>query len=115
MKDKDRESEVRGQRSARLRIFEVPECFGCGEPTLHKYRNLPLCVPCEQECTLLNTLYSLPSGPERSAIVRFRRMCRRAGKWLWVPNLVFVGGALLYLGWIFGQAFIEWIEQGGMQ
>jgi hypothetical protein len=76
-------------------------------------------VPCQQQCTLLNTIYALPSGPERTkaeyVAARFRRICRKAGKWLWVPNLLFVGGALLYLGWVFGAAFIEWIEQGGVQ
>jgi len=98
-----------------MRIFEVPECFGCGEPTLSRYRNLPLCVQCEQECTLLNTLYALPSEPEpepaarESAVGQFRRVGRFVAKWLWVPNLVFVGGALLYLGAAFGYALLQWL------
>jgi hypothetical protein len=46
---------------------------------------------------------------------RFRRAGRFLGKWLWVPNLVFVGGALLYCGCQFGAAVLEWIEAGGIQ
>jgi len=34
---------------------------------------------------------------------------------LWVPELIFVGCALLYLGFVFGHAVIEWITQGGVQ
>ncbi len=40
---------------------------------------------------------------------QFRRMGSWAAKWLWVPNLVIVGGALLYLGFVFGAMFLAWM------
>ena len=58
------------KQAAGLRIFKVFECYGCGEPTMSVYRELPLCVVCQQECTLLNTICALPSGPERLRAVR---------------------------------------------
>ena len=46
----------------------VAECFGCGDLTSDHYRDLPLCIHCQQECTLLNQLFALPSeSPEKTA------------------------------------------------
>lgn len=44
-----------------------------------------------------------------SAVEQFRRAARFVGKWLWVPELVFVGGVLLYLGAVYGYALLDWL------
>lgn len=40
---------------------------------------------------------------------RFRRACRFVAKWLWAPELIFVGAVMLYLGWQFGAMFVMWM------
>jgi hypothetical protein len=42
-------------------------------------------------------------------VEQFRRAGRFVGKWLWVPELVFVGGVLLYLGAVYGYALLDWL------
>ena len=44
-----------------------------------------------------------------STVKQFRRVGRFVGKWLWVPELVFVGGVLLYLGAVYGYALLDWL------
>jgi hypothetical protein len=39
----------------------------------------------------------------------FRRAGRFVAKWLWVPNLIAIAGVLLYLGWVWGAAFVSWM------
>ena len=40
---------------------------------------------------------------------RWRRVAHSALKRIWVPELIFVGGALVYLGCVFGEVFLEWL------
>jgi hypothetical protein len=39
----------------------------------------------------------------------FRRAGRFVSKWLWVPNLIFILGALAYLGAVYGYVLLDWL------
>jgi hypothetical protein len=45
----------------------------------------------------------------------FWTLCRRIRARIWVANLVFVLGAVMYLVAIYGYAFLEWLDNGGLQ
>jgi hypothetical protein len=46
---------------------------------------------------------------------RLRRVGAFIREWLWLPELLLLGGAAAYLGLAFGVMFIEWIRAGGVQ
>ena len=74
----------------------VAECFGCGDWTTDHYRDLPLCIFCQQECTLLNQLFALPpelpaktAAREAERVAAFLRgreigeRVRSLVRWIW--------------------------------
>ena len=103
------------RRPAGMRIVESRLCRGCEQPS----GELEYCARCTEEIAALNRMYALEErkraereqpGADRvySRLMSLRHL-------LWVPELIFVGCALLYLGFVFGHAVIEWITQGGVQ
>ena len=74
----------------------VSECFGCGDFTCGRYRDLPLCIHCQQECTLLNQLFALPSEPPEKTAAREAREIEwflrgyEIGEWVWSVVRCFV-------------------------
>lgn len=117
MRNRDQGLGIRDQIALSL---DTHECFGCGELTTGKYRDLPLCVQCQQECTLLNTLYALPPEPPAAAKLTLVRLAAKrcvdfVEVWRWIPELAFIVGVLVWLGALYGRAMVEWIEMGGLQ
>ena len=96
------------------------ECFGCGDLTSDRYRDLPLCISCQQECTLLNQIFALPSEPpERTAarearnlawFLRGREIGERARRWAGIVMGFVAGCVLLYVGWELGNALTAWLQ-----
>jgi hypothetical protein len=37
-----------------------------------------------------------------------RRVGRFVSRWIWVPQLAFVAGVVMYLAWVWGAAFLKW-------
>jgi hypothetical protein len=98
----------------------VAECFGCGDLTCDRYRDLPLCIRCQQECTVLNQLFALPSEPPEQtvarearklhAFLRGREIGELARRWLPIAGLAVAACALVYIGWKLGDALIAWVQ-----
>jgi hypothetical protein len=99
------------------RIVESRECWGCGEPS----GEANYCRKCAPEVRAmeienLEQLYCASGGARATkanlAVFRARIFLH---KWLWVPNLLFIGGVVVYLAAVYGYAFIEWLNMGGWQ
>jgi hypothetical protein len=61
------------QTGCRYRLADVAgerECFGCGIGTTSTYRDLPLCLDCQVETTLLNQLFDLPAEQPPADLLR---------------------------------------------
>jgi hypothetical protein len=100
------------QRSA-LRIVESRLCRGCDEPC----GEAEYCRDCAIEVTEgdieeLERMYAGKPAMRADALRVFRGIGRRAAKWLWIPNLILVGGGILYLAGVYGYALLKWIQLG---
>jgi hypothetical protein len=102
-------SESRDQGSA-LPIVESRLCRGCDKPS----GDADYCPECVHEATEadieeLERMYAGRPARRVNAVRAFRKIGRRAAKWLWVPNLVFIAGVLVYLGAVYGYALLDWL------
>lgn len=91
-------------------------CFGCGDLTKRRYRDLPLCLDCQREAALLNQLDALPAemprDPEMDAIeAALRRPARRLTEFAAMAACVFMLWVFLYLTRDF---WIEWARMWGI-
>lgn len=109
----------------------VYRCDGCGKGLW--IREETHCPRCQQELDALQEWES--KRKERLQLRELRKLYRReerrmkrerlaAGlrravrwvvKWSWVPNLVLIGGVLVYLAGVYGYACLEWIQLGGIR
>jgi hypothetical protein len=76
------------------------------------------CERCYEEITALREMAALRDA--RRELKRARRatrrtfsgVCRAVYNRLWIANLVFVLGVIVYLAAVYGYAFIEWLQLG---
>jgi hypothetical protein len=77
------------------------------------------CSRCDEEIRALRQMAALKDA--RRELKRARRatrrtfagICRAVYNRLWIANLVFVLGVIVYLAAVYGYAFIEWLQLGG--
>jgi hypothetical protein len=85
----------------------------------------PYCTKCTEEINALQAMAVLKDqrqeqrrihrAEQRAAWWGFWTLCRRIRTRLWIANVVFVFGALMYLVVVYGYAFLEWLDNGGLQ
>jgi hypothetical protein len=107
-------------------LHTLKECFGCGEPTMERYRDLPMCADCIHERGRLEEIYVLPSSEEKAKqapAVRCFAQRMQLRRWLDVLMILVALGCWSYLAhavyvaiaeWIY-VAIAEWIRAGGLQ
>jgi hypothetical protein len=90
---------------------------GCKDPApFGRY-----CLRCDQEITALREMARLKDERRQEKRARratrrtFAGICRAVYNRLWIANLVFVLGVIVYLAAVYGYAFIEWLQLGGWQ
>lgn len=89
-------------------------CFGCGDLTRRRYRDLPLCLDCQREACVLNQIFDLPSEPPRpdEAIgAALDKPARRLSEFAAMAACVFMLWVLLYLTRDF---WVEWARMWGL-
>lgn len=81
----------------------------------------PYCQHCTEELAALKRMAALADERRegkrrrRAAGRSFADVCAAVKRRLWVLNLAFIAGVLLYLGLTWGAAFVEWLQLGGVQ
>jgi hypothetical protein len=83
------------------------------------------CTKCTEEIRSLSAMALLKDqrreqrrihrAEQLAAWSGFWTLCRRIRARLWIANMVFVFGALMYLVVVYGYAFLEWLDNGGLQ
>jgi len=108
-------SVVRGQGLAGP-VAVPTKCHYCKKPATALYAGFLMCAECKDSVMQLDNWYAEREIDRRAAVgSAFRRLCQAVRKRLWVVNLVFVAGAVLYLGAVLGANFLDWIRLGGAQ
>jgi len=105
------------EHPAPLRIFEVGECYSCGEPTTGMRSGVPTCQRCREEIEGLNAWYAkhepAPKGgplPDADpAVGEFRERVTWRTWALWITV-----GLLFVLAFSpFVPAVVAWVRAGG--
>lgn len=101
------------------RIVESRLCRGCDKPCGDR----EYCSDCGEyvgtlEVEFLEKTYGdkvgilTPAEKIQRGLLAARMKC---GQLLWVPELVLVAGAAVYIGWVFAAAVLAWLEAGGVR
>lgn len=97
-----------------IRACEVEGCNGMSYGSRY-------CERCESEISALRDMARLKDErreqrrARRAARRTFAGVCKAVYNRLWIVNLVFVLGVIVYLAGVYGYAFIEWLQLGGWQ